>query len=278
MDGPCGDRPANAPWTISEIPFRDIDRDQVHDNRQLFYSVAAASFVEITADLYTADLVKFYRGDDEVTSWLSGQWEPEELQHGAALKRYVETAWPEFDWNDTYRGFFAEYSRYCGMERFAASRELELASRCVVETGTATLYRALSNVTDEPVLKRIASLIAADEVRHYKHFYRFFQRYHERERTNRLAIARTLWQRMTEVDAEDGFIAFKHVFVASNPGVEFQIGDYSAFRASARRLAKQHYPYSMAVRMMLKPLELSSPVIRVIVPPIVSATQFFLLR
>jgi len=34
----------------------------------------------------------------------------------------------------------------------------------------------------------------------------------------------------------------------------------------------------MAVRMMLNPLELSSPVIRVIVPPIVSATQFFLLR
>src|ERR1700688_1814857 len=106
MDGLCGDRPASAPWTISEIPFRDVDRDQVHDNRQLFYSVAAASFVEITADLYTADLVKFYRGDDEVTGWLSGQWEPEELQHGATLKRYVETAWPEFDWNDTYRGFF----------------------------------------------------------------------------------------------------------------------------------------------------------------------------
>jgi hypothetical protein len=127
---------------------------------------------------------------------------------------------------------FAEYSRYCGMDRFAATRELELASRCVVETGTATLYRALSNVTDEPVLKRIASLIAADEVRHYKHFYRFFQRYHERERTNRLAIARTLWQRMTEVDDEDGFIAFKHVFVVSNPGAEFQI---PRARASALR-------------------------------------------
>jgi hypothetical protein len=263
---------------IEEIPFDDVDRDQVHDDRQLFYCLAAASFIEITADLYTASLVEFYRGDDEVSGWLSQQWEPEELQHGAALKRYVETAWPEFDWNAAYRAFFAGYSRCCGIDRFATTQELELASRCVVETGTATFYRALSNMTHEPVLRRIASLIAVDEVRHYKHFYRFFQRYHEYEKTSRIVIARTLWQRMTEVDVEDGFVAFKHVFLASNPGTEFQLGNYNAFRASSRRLAKQHYPYGMAVRMMLKPLALSPRVIRVIVPPIVSATQFFFLR
>ena len=64
MDGLCGDRrPAGAPWVIEEIPFQDVDRDLVRNDRHLFYSLAAASFVEITADLYTADLVKFYRGD-----------------------------------------------------------------------------------------------------------------------------------------------------------------------------------------------------------------------
>jgi hypothetical protein len=83
---------------------------------------------------------------------------------------------------------------------------------------------------------------------------------------------------MSEVNAEDGLIAFKHAFLASNPGKEFQVGDYHAFRANLRRLAKRHYPYGMAVRMMLKPLELSPPVARVIVPPAVSAAQFFLLR
>jgi hypothetical protein len=124
-----------------------------------------------------------------VTGWLSQQWEPEELRHGAALKRDVETAWPEFDWNATYRDFFAEYSCCCGIDRFAATQELELASRCVVETGAATLYRALSNVTDEPVLKRTASLIAADEVRYYKHFYRFFQRYQAVSSTHGLDLS-----------------------------------------------------------------------------------------
>jgi hypothetical protein len=262
--------PASTPWLIDEIPFQDLDHDAVQDDRQLFYGLAAASFVEVTSDLYTANLVAFYQGDDEVTNWLSQCWEPEELQHGATLKRYVATAWPEFDWNTAYRGFLAEYSRYCAV---ASNQTLELAARCVVETGTATAYRALSEMTAEPVLKRIATNIAADEVRHYKYFYRFFQRYHKCERASRLAIGRTLWKRMIEVDVEDAFLAFKHVYLASNPGIEFQLGDYNVFRAHVRRVGRQYYPYNMAVRMMLKPLELRSPVVRVIVPPIVFAAR-----
>src|SRR5580698_4699799 len=98
-----GHRPSTR-WSIEDIPFQDLDHDAVHDDRHLFYSLAAASFVEITSDLYTSNLIAFFQGDDEVVSWLSRQWEPEELQHGATLKRYVETAWPEFDWNAAYRG------------------------------------------------------------------------------------------------------------------------------------------------------------------------------
>ena len=264
-----GHRPSTS-WSIDEIPFQDLDHDAVRDDRPLFYSLAAASFVEITSDLYTANLIAFFQDDDEVTGWLSQQWEPEELQHGATLRRYVETAWPEFDWNAAYRGFLAEYSSYCAV---ASSQTLELAARCVVETGTATAYRALAEMTAEPVLKRIASNIAADEVRHYKYFYRFYQRYHACERTGRLAIARVLWQRMTEVDSEDAFFAFKHVYLASNPGSEFKPGDYNEFRDHVRRVGKQYYPYNMAVRMMLRQLELRSPVTQVIVPPIVFAAR-----
>lgn len=264
-------------WAIDDIPFKEVDRDEVHEDRQLFLSLAAASFIEITSDLYTANLLAFYRGDDEVTAWLSGQWEPEELQHGAALKRYVETVWPKFDWDTAYREFFAEYSLLCSVELYAPTRTLELAARCVIETGTATLYRALSQMTHEPVLKRLATHIAADEVRHYKNFYRFFKRYHGCDRTSRLAVMRTLWQRVTEVDVEDAFLAFKHVFIATNPDVEFQLSDYSTFRAHVRRLVKRHYPFGMAVRMMLKPLELSPPVVRIIAPPITTAARLFVL-
>jgi hypothetical protein len=276
MAGLRVDRPAGAAWAIDEIPFHAIDRDQVRDDQHLFYAVAVASFVEITADLYTAGLVEFYRGDDEATDWLSQQWEPEELQHGAALKRYVQSTWPDFDWNTAYRGFFAEYARCCGADGLATTRALEFAARCVVETGTATFYRGLSDMTGEPVLKQITSLIAADEIRHYKHFYSFFRRYQERDRTSRLAVARTLWRRMAEVDSVDALIAFKHVFLAVNPGCEFQMSHYHAFLSRTRLLARRHYPIPMAVRMLLKPLALSPPVVRAIVPPIVSTAQFML--
>jgi len=278
MDGFTGRSHSGDPWSIDEIRFQDLDHDEIHDDRQLLYMLAAASFIEITSDLYTGNLVAFYRGDDEITAWLSQQWEPEELQHGTALKRYVEAAWPEFDWSAGYRGFYAEYSRSCAVDLLAATQALELAARCVVETGTATFYRALSEMTAEPVLKQITANISLDEVRHYKYFYRFFLRYQAGEGTSRRAVLRTLWQRTTAVDVEDAFLAFKHVFLAANPGAEFQLGEYEAFRARIRKLAKRHYPYDMAVRMLLKPLALSAPIVRVIVPPIISAARFLLLR
>jgi hypothetical protein len=267
-----------ASWSIAEIPFHDLDRNAVCDDRQLFYVLAAASFVEITSDLYTANLTEFFRGDDDVTTWLTQHWEPEELQHGAALKRYVEIAWPDFDWNASYCGFYAEYARLCAADLYAATRALEMAARCVVETGTATFYRALSEMTDEPVLKQIAANISSDEVRHYKNFYHFFRRYRAREGTRRRDILRTLWQRMGEVDSEDALLAFKHVFLAANPCDEFESADYAAFRASWHASFNRHYPHEMAVRMMLKPLALTPPVVRVIVPPMVAATRLFFLR
>jgi hypothetical protein len=278
MNGLSGSYPGRAPWSVDEICFQDLVRDEVREDRQLFYVLTAASFVEITSDLFTDNLVEFYRGDNEVTAWLSQQWESEELRHGAVLKRYVETAWPEFDWNAGYRGFFAEYARCCAVDLLAATPALELVARCVVETGTATFYRAVSEATAEPVLKQIASNISIDEVRHYKHFYHFFLRYQDRGWTSRFAILRTLWRRAIEVDTEDAFLAFKHVFLVSNPRTEFHLSDYRAFRAGVRRLARGHYPLEMAVRMMLQPLRLSPPVIRAVVPSVVSVARFLFLR
>ncbi len=82
---------------------------------------------------------------------------------------------------DPYRSFLAEFTRFCSVDQLAETRALEMAARCVVETSTAAFYRALSELRLEPVLRQIISEISADEVRHYKHFYRFFLRYRERE-------------------------------------------------------------------------------------------------
>jgi hypothetical protein len=88
----------------------------MRDETGLFYIIASASFIEITSDLYTKNLIEFYDGDDQISDWLANYWEREEVQHGIALKRYVQAAWPDFDWEKAYQGFFDEYSRVCNLE------------------------------------------------------------------------------------------------------------------------------------------------------------------
>jgi len=272
------DYPGDADWTIDGMPYHALERAAVKDNPLLLYIVATASFVEITSDVYTRNLAEFFRDDDDVVAWLERAWESEELQHGKALRRYVETAWPDFDWTGAYGSFLAEFMQFCSVDQLAATRALEMAARCVVETGTAAFYRALAEMSPEPVLRQIAAAISADEVRHYKHFYRFFLRYRDREQPSRVAVARTLWARIGEVDAEDAFYAFKHVYLAHNPDAEFREDHYVAFRAQLRPLAMRHFPHRMASKMLLKPLGLSAPVGRLVAPAVASASRLMFLN
>lgn len=266
------------PWSMDAIRYGDIARDAVEDDALLFQVVASASFIEITSDLYTENLVEYFRDDPDLVDWLAHHWEPEELQHGAALKRYVEIAWPDFDWRRAYAGFFAEYSRCCSLDNLAPTRALEMVARCVVETGTASFYRMLAEAAPEPVLRQIAGNIAADEVRHYKNFFYFFRRYRAAEHPGRTAVLKTLWDRAQEVDAEDAYIAFKHVFCVSNPGIEFQPVKYEAFRDGVRRLGREYFPYGMAMKMFLKPLGLAPVIGRMVLPSATAATRYLMLR
>lgn len=272
------DGKTDLPWSMDAIRYSDIARDAVEDDALLFQIVASASFIEITSDLYTENLIEYFRDDPELVDWLAQHWEPEELQHGAALKRYVETAWPEFDWQRAYAGFFAEYSRCCSLENLAPTRALEMVARCVVETGTASFYRMLAEAAPEPILHQIASNIAADEVRHYKNFYYFFRRYRASEHPGRTAVLKTLWDRAQEVDTEDAYIAFKHVFRVSNPEAEFQPADYETFRTGVRRMGREYFPYGMALKMFLKPLGLAPAIGRMVLPSAAAATRFLMLR
>jgi len=269
--------PGNAPWSVEAIPYHTLERERVKDDVLLLYVVAAASFVEITADVYTRYIADYFRGDAEVVGWLERAWDSEEMQHGQALRRYVETAWPHFDWERAYQGFLGDFMRYCSIEQLEATRALEMAARCVVETGTATLYRTLADASPEPVLHQIAAAISADEVRHYKHFYHFFLRYRERERPSRAAVARTIWRRMREVETEDAYFAFKHVYLTHNRGAAFAEADYTAYRAQLRPFAARHFPYRMASKMLLKPLGLAGPLSRLATPALASVSRLLLL-
>ncbi len=252
-------------WSLDDIAFDAIDRAAIVADKRFFHLIAAASFIEITSDAYTRNLVEYCAGEAEVVEWLEHGWLGEEVQHGVALRRYVETVWPEFDWERAYRGFAEEYGRLCAIEFYAPGRALEMAARCVVETGTSSFYRMLADAAPEPVLRRLALLISADEIDHYKHFYRYFRLYAERERPSRWAVLRTLLARINEVDAEDAAIAFKHVRMQSHPDVPYSAAEFEAFRRDVRPWAARYYRFDRAVKMVLKPMELHGAVSRLAV-------------
>jgi len=230
--------------------------------------------VEAGSDLYTANLVEFFRGDAEVADWLAGQWEPEELQHGRALRGYVEAVWPDFDWERTFRDFLGDYRALCNLESLRPTPALEMVSRCVVETGTATLYQAIQNWSGEPVLRDIVERIRQDEVRHFKHFLRYFRKYQQDERLSRTRVARVLIERLAEVRRDDASCAFTHVFRARHPELA---GDASRVQAWTRDIyatSKRCYPFDLAVKMLLTPLELPPRVRPLLGVPLAAAARF----
>jgi len=165
---------ANLRWRLEELDFSALDAAKVQARDDIFLLVCSASFVESGADLYAQNLVDYFVGDAEAGAWLDAHWMAEELQHGLALKAYVQQVWPDFDWDGAYADFLAEYSKLCTTDELEPTRGQEMVARCIVEMGTTTYYQALHAVSDEPVLRDLCWRIRTDEVQHYKHFYHNF--------------------------------------------------------------------------------------------------------
>ena len=244
------------PWTLESLDLDRIEFERVRHNEDLFFLLCSASFVESGSDLYTHNLVDHFAGDEALQTWLSQHWEHEELQHGRALAAYVRKVWPEFDWERGFKSFWDEYGAVCTSDELESSRGLELAARCVVETGTASLYRALNDITDEPVLKQLTNHIKSDEVRHYKHFYQHFRLYREKEGFGRYKVFRALLRRVNEIKSEDSDIALRHVFNQCYPQHKENQAEFKRITGRAQALLRRNIPTEMTVKMLLKPLDL----------------------
>lgn len=269
------------PWSIQEIAYDSIDVARVRENRTLFYLVASASFVESGSDLYAGNLAQYYADRPETAHWLIAHWEREELQHGQALRRYVETVWPEFDWERGYARFFDEYSVTCSVDQFEPTQALEMVARCVVEMGTATFYRAIAQAAaeaNEPVLRDLASRISADEVRHYKHFLRFFDECNAHEGVGRARVLKALASRLREIKNEDSMIALRNVLRIERHQEDVPEADVRALNSSVSALVRSYLPLDMAAKMLLKPLRLRPGIERSIRPPLVAVVRRVMLH
>ncbi|WP_457605539.1 ferritin-like domain-containing protein [Nitratifractor sp.] len=235
-------------WAMDQIPYEEIDRERIAKDRFLFKNLVIASFIEITSDVYDRNLSEFFQGDDAVVEWLNNTWEPEELQHGRSLRRYIETVWPDFDWESSYERFRERYLPLCKIELLQETRAREMLARMVVETGTSTLYQAMSRYAhdlNEPVLEELATKISRDEVYHFEAFEEAFVRYKKEEKLSRSEIVKILYARLKEINNEDVNIAYEAIGEDEN---------YEAFIQEVQGFAKKYYPYKMAIKMFMRPL------------------------
>ena len=245
------------PWRLADIDLSRIDRARVRDDETLYFVLSTSALVEAATQHYATNLIAYYAGDAELATWLRAQWQPEELQHGAALRAYVEAVWPEFSWARAFGGFYPEYAAACTQEELERSRALEMAARCVVETGTSTLYQTIHDYTDEPVLREITAKLKSDEVRHYSYFHDAYRQYCDAHgRPPRWKVARAVLRRVLEAFDDDGDIAFRHAWNGRYPDRACTPADYKTFQRAMRQRITPCMPVTMSTKMLLKPLAL----------------------
>ncbi len=249
------DCPPSLRWRLEDLDLQAVDRRAVAGRDDIFLLACSASFIESGTDVYTRNLLEYFAGDHEFGAWLRQRWEPEELQHGRALRAYVEHVWPDFDWQAAFAEFFAEYSALCTLDELEPSRGRELVARCMVEMGTTTYYQALNALCDEPVLRDLTWRIRTDEVQHYKQFYQRFLRYRRSEGLGRAQVMAALWRRLAELRRSDADVALRHAAAwrwreSPAPPALHEV------RQQVFERVRTEFPVELAVRMIIKPLQL----------------------
>ncbi|MBR0654421.1 ferritin-like domain-containing protein [Plastoroseomonas arctica] len=193
-------------WHIDQIAWDKFDPGKV--DPAIVPLVKAAAMVERNATDYTAYLNNVFR-DDPAFCAAADNWAVEEIQHGDALGRWGMCADPSWDFEAAFARYRAGYKIETSVDAsIRGSRTGELIARCMVETGTSSYYTALGDSTEEPVLREVCRLIAADEYRHFKLFYDHMRRYLGRENLGFVQRLRVALGRIGE--SEDDELAYAY--------------------------------------------------------------------
>ncbi|MCU0838616.1 MAG: ferritin-like domain-containing protein [Rhodospirillales bacterium] len=234
-------------WTLDDIPWTCFRRECVEPD--LLSVIKAAALVERNADDYVRYLCDVFAGDADFCR-AAVRWGEEETQHGEALGRWARLADPEFDFEGRFRDFAAAYRLPMDAAvSVRGSRVGELIARCVVESGTSSLYSALRDGVAEPVLKAICHQIAGDEYRHYKLFYEAMQRYGDREPPPALTRLHVAFGRFLEIEDDELALAY-HCANASGEPYDRKTAGERYLRRIARYYQRHHI--RRAVGMMTK--------------------------
>jgi hypothetical protein len=197
-------------WAIEDIQWDKFDPKLV--DKKLLPVIKTASVVEHNGRHYVDYLNNIFADDVEFKEDAL-YWGDEEVQHGVALGKWAEMADPSFNFQKAFDDFADGYKLPLNTTKSVrGTKSGELIARCIVETGTSSLYTALAEATDEPVLKQICYNIAADEFRHYKLFYTYLKSYLEKEPLSKFQKTRIALKRITEASDDE----LSYAYYASN--------------------------------------------------------------
>jgi hypothetical protein len=234
-------------WTLDDIPWDRFDRSRL--DPELVRIVKAASLVEHNGGVYARHLCLVFADDPEFQE-TARRWGAEEVQHGAALARWARLADPEFDFAAAFARFREGFKVDFDSDRSRrGSRAGEMVARCVVEIGTSSYYTAMREAAAEPVLQEVCRHIAADELRHYRLFYKQLDRCLARERLGRLARLRVALGRVAESEDDELAYAYYAANESGRPYDRRRCGRAYARRAFA--LYRAHH-VERGVAMLLK--------------------------
>ena len=241
-------------WTLDDIDWSAFDSARVDPG--LLALVKAASLVEANAADYVAYLNGVFAGDDAFLGQIA-TWGTEEAQHGTVLGRWAMLADPSWDFDAALAAFRSGYRiEVDATASIRGSRAGELLARQVVETGTSSFYTALRDASAEPLLRRIAGRIAADEFAHYRLFARTAEAMPPLPLRERLRIAAT---RFAEAgDDELGWAWFAANVLPGDPGATYAPKVHTrAYAAHALGLYRRPHVEN-GVRMTLRAVSLRS--------------------
>ena len=191
-------------WQIDEVAWSSFAPARL--DPAIVPLVKAAAMVERNGTDYAIYLNNVFHNDPDFRQ-AADNWAVEEVQHGDALGKWSMLADPSWNYEASFARYKAGYQVPLDVDTSVrGSLTGELIARCMVETGTSSYYTALGEATEEPVLKEICRLIAADEYRHFKLFYDHMKRYLGREKISVVKRLRIAAGRITE--SEDDELAF----------------------------------------------------------------------
>jgi hypothetical protein len=223
-------------------------------NAVMFYGIAAASILEGAVSLRASLLAPVLGEDTEFRAWIERVWLPAKRSHAQRTRVYVESMWPEFDWNAAHDDFESDYRRVsqaftpgAGVARIALACSMAAAQ-------AAVFYRGLGAVADDPDLRTLLQEMAADEAVHFERFRAFYERHRQGERLGMLASYRAIVSCASRARDIDVRLVFSRLNGDHwDRTMPFQELDYGEFIARMRSMVRRHLPLTPTQRLLFRP-------------------------